>query len=245
MDTLEIISRLSLRPLNAKQYIIYCKKLLSLIKNLFPQMHLYILDDKDRLFFFKEDLSDFDETHLYDIIISDKGITYHNPDKNNPHLTIEATSWAPFRSLYFFNTKKTISKHSVADISISVSQGVEKFSSPATIMIQFSNDFSKELDENTLEKFILCLEQTQDLQYAVVISDELEDRIPTKGENLWIGYLTYFSNKHFPEFSTPIQGIKVLQTASGRLFSLGNTFDLSEETIKKAISLRDSLLINH
>ena len=121
MDTLEIISRLSLRPLNAKQYIIYCKKLLSLIKNLFPQMHLYILDDKDRLFFFKEDLSDFDETHLYDIIIPNKGITYHNPDKNNPHLTIEATSWAPFRSLFFFNTKKTISKHSVADISISVS----------------------------------------------------------------------------------------------------------------------------
>jgi hypothetical protein len=242
MDTLEIISRLSLRPLNVKQYIIYCKKLLSLIKNLFPQMHLYILDDKDRLFFFKEDLSDFDEMHLYDIIIPDKGITYHNPDKNNPHLTIEATSWAPFGSLFFFNRKQAISKHSVADISISVSQGVEKFSSPATIMIQFSNDFSKELDENTLEKLILCLEQTQDLQYAVVISDELEDRIPTKGGNLWIGYLTYFSNKHFPEFPTPIQGIKVLQTASGRLFSLGNTFDLSEETIKKAISLRDSLL---
>ena len=88
------------------------------------------------------------------------------------------------------------------------------------------------------------MEQTQDLQYAVVISDELEDRIPTKGKNLWIGYLTYFSNKHFTEFSTPIQGIKVLQTASGRLFSLGNTLDLSEETIKKAISLRDSLLIN-
>ena len=237
MDTLEIISRLSLRPLNAKQYIIYCKKLLSLIKNLFPQMHLYILDDKDRLFFFK--------AHLYDIIIPDKGITYHNPDKNNPHLTIEATSWAPFGSLFFLNRKQAISKHSVADISISVSQGVEKFSSPATIMIQFSNDFSKELDENTLQKLIFCLEQTQDLQYAVVISDELEDRIPTKGENLWIGYLTYFSNKHFPEFSTPIQGIKVLQTASGRLFSLGNTFDLSEETIKKAISLRDSLLINH
>ena len=79
MDTLEIISRLSLRPLNAKQYIIYCKKLLSLIKNLFPQMHLYILDDKDRLFFFKEDLSDFDETHLYDIII---------PDRESPIITL-------------------------------------------------------------------------------------------------------------------------------------------------------------
>jgi hypothetical protein len=64
-------------------------------------------------------------------------------------------------------------------------------------MIQFSDSFSQELDENTLEKLIFCLEQTQDLQYAVVISEKLEDKVPTIGRNLWIGHLTYFSNDHF------------------------------------------------
>ena len=101
------------------------------------------------------------------------------------------------------------------DISISISQGVEKFSSPASIMIQFSDSFSQELDKNTLEKLIFCLEQTQDLQYAVVISEKLEDKVPTIGRNLWIGHLTYFSNDHFSELSISIPGIKVIQTALG------------------------------
>ena len=241
MDTIEIISRLSFRPLNAGQYIAYCKDLLSLIKNLFPTMYLYLLDDKDKLLFFEEDLSDFNESHLHNIILEDKKIIYYNPDKDNPHLTIEATSWAPFQSLFFLNKQHNISKHSVADISISISQGVEKFSSPASIMIQFSDSFSKELDENTLEKLIFCLEQTQDLQYAVVISDKLEDKVPTIGRNLWIGHLTYFSNDLFSELPVSIPGIKVIQTALGQLFSLGDTLDLSEETIKKARTLRDLL----
>ena len=111
MNTIEIITRFRSRSLNAGQYIAYCKSLLSPIKKLFPQLHLYILDDKDKLLFFEEDLSNFDETHLYDIIMWDKRIAYHNPDKN---------------------------KNSVADISISVSQGVEIFGAPAIILIDFS-----------------------------------------------------------------------------------------------------------
>ena len=118
---------------------------------------------------------------------------------------------------------------------------MEKFSSPASIMIQFSDSFSQELDENTLEKLIFCLEQTQDLQYAVVISEKLEDKVPTIGRNLWIGHLTYFSNDLFSELSISVPGIKVIQTALGQLFSLGDTLDLSEETIKKARTLRDLL----
>lgn len=245
MNTIEIITRFRSRSLNAGQYIAYCKSLLSSIKKLFPQLHLYILDDKDELLFFDEDLSNFDETHLYDIIMWDKRITYHNPDKNNPHLTIDSTCWAPFSSLFFLNRQQNINKNSVADISISVSQGVEIFSAPAIILIDFSNDFIKELSEETLEKLIFCLEQTHDLQYAVVISDDLEDKVPAKGENLWIGYLTYFSNDYFHELPTIPQGIKVTQTVLGKLFSLGNTFDLSEKTVKKAIALRDLLAVNH
>ena len=111
---------------------------------------------------------------------------------------------------------------------------MEKFSSPASIMIQFSDSFSQELDENTLE-------QTQDLQYAVVISEKLEDKVPTIGRNLWIGHLTYFSNDLFSELSISVPGIKMIQTALGQLFSLGDTLDLSEETIKKARTLRDLL----
>jgi len=38
-----------------------------------------------------------------------------------------------------------------------------------------------------------------------------------------------------------IPEIKVIQTALGKLFSLGNTLDLSEKTIKKARALRDLL----
>lgn len=245
MNTIEIITRFRSRSLNAGQYIAYCKSLLSSIKKLFPQLHLYILDDKDELLFFEEDLSNFDETHLYHIIMWDKRITYHNPDKNNPHLTIDSTCWAPFSSLFFFNRQQNINKNSVADISISVSQGVEIFSAPAIILIDFSNDFIKELSEEVLEKLIFCLEQTHDLQYAVVISDDLEDKVPAKGENLWIGYLTYFSNDYFHKLPTIPQGIKVTQTVLGKLFSLGNTFDLSEETVKKAIALRDLLAVNH
>ena len=245
MNTIEIITRFRSRSLNAGQYIAYCKSLLSSIKKLFPQLHLYILDDKDELLFFEEDLSNFDETHLYDIIMWDKRITYHNPDKNNPHLTIDSTCWAPFSSLFFFNRQQNINKNSVADISISVSQGVEIFSAPAIILIDFSNDFIKELSEGVLEKLIFCLEQTHDLQYAVVLSDDLEDKVPAKGENLWIGYLTYFSNDYFHKLPTIPQGIKVTQTVLGKLFSLGNTFDLSEETVKKAIALRDLLAVNH
>ena len=138
MNTIEIITRFRSRSLNAGQYIAYCKSLLSSIKKLFPQLHLYILDDKDELLFFEEDLSNFDETHLYDIIMWDKRITYHNPDKNNPHLTIDSTCWAPFYSLFFFNRQQNINKNSVADISISVSQGVEIFGAPAIILIDFS-----------------------------------------------------------------------------------------------------------
>jgi hypothetical protein len=245
MNTIEIITRFRSRSLNARQYIAYCKSLLSPIKKLFPQLHLYILDDKDELLFFEEDLSNFDETHLYDIIMWDKRIAYHNPDKNNPHLTIDSTCWAPFSSLFFLNRQQNINKNSVADISISVSQGVEIFSAPAIILIDFSNDFIKELSEETLEKLIFCLEQTHDLQYAVVISDDLEDKVSAKGKNLWIGYLTYFSNDYFHELPTIPQGIKVTQTVLGKLFSLGNTFDLSEETVKKAIALRDLLAVNH
>ena len=121
MNTIEIITRFRSRSLNAGQYIAYCKSLLSPIKKLFPQLHLYILDDKDKLLFFEEDLSNFDETHLYDIIMWDKRIAYHNPDKNNPHLTIDSTCWAPFSPLFFFNRQRNINKNSVADISISVS----------------------------------------------------------------------------------------------------------------------------
>ena len=75
----------------------------------------------------------------------------------------------------------------------------------------------------------------------MVISEKLEDKVPTIGRNLWIGHLTYFSNDHFSELSISVPGIKVTQTALGQLFSLGDTLDLSEETIKKARTLRDLL----
>ena len=52
MDTIEIISRLSFRSLNAGQYIANCKDLLSLIKNLFTNMYIYILYYNDKLIFF-------------------------------------------------------------------------------------------------------------------------------------------------------------------------------------------------
>lgn len=243
MNIVEIIARLKFRELTAKEYIFYCKSFIIEIKKTFPNMYLSILDKKDKFFFFKDDLSDFNESNLYNIIIEDEEIVYCNPEKENKNLTIDSTSWLPFSSLFFLTENKNTNIHSIPDISISISQGVKTFSSPVGVTINFSESFFTKINNEILKKIFLCLENTNDLRYAVAISDIFLDSVEDKEYNLWIGNLTYFSNKNI--FQLLSKGIsnsdfEILTTHLGSLIVL-NSIEPSEENIKKAIEIRNIL----
>lgn len=241
MNVVEIIARLKFRELTAKEYIFYCKSFIIEIKKTFPNMYLSVLDKEDNFFFFKDDLSDFNESNLYNIIIEDEEIVYYNPNKENKNLTIDSTSWLPFSSLFFLT--ENINIHSIPDISISISQGVKTFSSPAGVTINFSESFFIKINNKILKKIFLCLENTNDLRYAVAISDVFLDSVEDKKYNLWIGNLTYFSNKnifHLLSKSISNSNFEIHTTHLGSLIIL-NSIESSEENIKKAIEIRDIL----
>ena len=242
MNEIEIIARLRFRELTAKEYVFYCKKIIIEIKKIFPNMFLSVLDEKDNFFFFKDDLSDFNEKNLYNII-EDKEIVYCNPEKENKNLTIDSTSWLPFSSLFFLTETENINIHSTPDVSISISQGVKTFSSPVGITINFSESLLKKMNNEVLKRIFLCLEATNDLRYAVAISDVFLDSVEGKKYNLWIGYLTYFSIKnisHLLPENISNSNFEILTTHLGSLIIL-KSIESSEENIKKAIEIRDVL----
>lgn len=238
---MKIISYLQGRALTAKEYIAYCKELIRNIKNILPNMQLSILDDEDNVYFFQENLSNFSQENLYKIIMEDQEIVYHNPNKENKNLTIDSTSWMPFSSLFFLNKDKDMNIYKESDISISISQGVEKFSSPAMIKIEFSQKFLDKLNFEIIKKLFICLEKTNDLQYAILISDEFWDEIDNDDSyDLWIGYLTYFANKDVFRLLENISNIDILETKFGAIINL-QSLEFSEENIEKAIQIRDIL----
>ncbi|MGF7108294.1 hypothetical protein [Treponema pedis] len=242
MNKIKIITRLNQREMTAREYISYCKNLLRNIKAVFPEMYLSILDDNDVAYFFKNDLSDFGEENLYKIIMEDKEIVYYNPDKNNEDLTVDSKTWSPFSSLFFLKEKREADKYSVSDISIDISQGSNDINDKiAVAIIKFSDNFTKRLNNSILEKIIYCLEKTGDLKFAVAISDNFRSEVKIKGQNLWIGYLTYFAHKDISRLFKDFKGIEVTETELGTLISLSNKFYLSEETVRKALAIRDIL----
>lgn len=239
---MEIITYLENRELTAREYISYCKELLKNIKTVFPEMYLSILDDNDVTYFFKNDLSDFNEDNLYKIIREDKEIVYYNPDKNNENLTIDSKTWSPFASLFFLDEYPKTDIYTDVDISIDISQGSnDKDEEVAVIKIEFSKEFSKKINLEATKKLISCIEQTKDLKYAVVISDELWDKVDSEEYDLWIGYLTYFSHKDISHLFKEFKDVGVTETDLGTLISLGNKFDISEENVRKALVIRDIL----
>lgn len=237
---MEIITRLNFRELTAREYISYCKELLKNIKDIFPNMYLSILDDQDKVHFFQEDFEDFSEENLHKIIMEDKEIVYYNPDKENKRLTIDSTCWMPFSFLFFLNNDKNMNIYEESDISINISQGVKKFSSPSIINIEFSSEFSKKINIEIIKKLFQCLEKTNDLQYAIFISDDFWDSVRIKGLKRWIGYVTYFANKDILKLLENVDNIEISESNLGAMISLEN-LDFSEENIQKAIQIRNIL----
>jgi hypothetical protein len=99
------------------------------------------------------------------------------------------------------------------------------------------------MNNEVLKRIFLCLEATNDLRYAVAISDVFLDSVEDKNYNLWIGYLTYFSIKnisHLLPENISNSNFEILTTHLGSLIIL-KSIESSEENIKKAIEIRDVL----
>lgn len=241
MDEIKIITRFKSQKLTAREYISYCKELIRNIKNVFPEMHLHILDDKDKVHFFREDLSDFGEENLHKIIMEDKEIVYYNPDKDNKRLTIDSTCWTPFGSLFFLHNCKETDIYKDVDISISVSQGANDINNKmAVIIIEFSDQFKKKLNEDILKSIVVSLERSNDLKYATIISHKFRRNVKEEKQKFWIGYLTYFANKEIPKLLENVGNIDISETNLGAMISL-ESLEFSEENIQKAIQIRDIL----
>ena len=97
----------------------------------------------------------------------------------------------------------------------------------------------------TKEVFINLLkviEQTNDLLYAVVISNEFRRKVKISGQNLWIGYITYFKDKIKKE-SFP-NTLNVSELVHGTVICLDEKMNLTQENINKALEIRDVLGID-
>jgi len=155
-----------------------------------------------------------------------------NDDRSDKDLYSNSKSWIGFNSLLYLSKDKNES----SDLSINIIQGAYNSDKTALINIEFSDDFMKSVTKEFVIKLIESLEKTDDLYYAVIISNELRRKVNENGQNLWIGYFTYFNNK-----IAEIYFENIINLNKGLLIYLSDKIELSALNVNKALEIRDIL----
>ncbi|WP_314242340.1 hypothetical protein [Empedobacter tilapiae] len=240
MDKVKIISRLKSQEMT--EFINYCRNILISIKEILPKETTIASwdDESNKLYSFQNSLSDFNEHNLDKILIfNKKEDVFKNFDSNDKELRIDSRSWIGFSTLIYF---KSNPKNEESEISISIVQGAFEKNQTALINIEFSDTFLNMATKEVFINLLKVIEQTNDLLYAVVISNEFRRKVKISGQNLWIGYITYFKDKIKKE-SFP-NTLNVSELVHGTVICLDEKMNLTQENINKALEIRDVLGID-
>ena len=239
MDKIKIITRLQSIEMNAHEFINFCKEIIVNIKDeLFQDVTVSTWDDSvNAVYHFQNNLSDFNVESLEKIIIANKGEdVFKNENENDKELRKNSKSWAGFSSLLYIKKNKESEE---SEISISITQGAYEANKTAFVNVEFSDSFLKLISKEFLIKIIKCIEMTGILNYAVVISNDFRRKVKTNGQNIWVGYLTYFKNQKINNMLPGI--VSIIELKDGFIIDLNEKLEISAESIDKAIEVRNIL----
>lgn len=237
MDKIKIITRLQSFEMYAYEFINFCKEIVVNIKDeLYQDVTVSTWDDSvNAVYHFQNNLSDFNDENLEKIIIANKGEdVFKNENENDKELRKNSKSWAGFSSLLYIKKNKESEE---SEISISITQGAYEANKTAFINVEFSDSFLKLISKEFLIKIIKCIEMTGNLNYAVVISNDFRRKVKTNGQNIWIGYLTYFKNQKINNMLPGI--VSIIELKDGFIIDLNEKLEISAESIDKAIEVRN------
>lgn len=237
MDKIKIITRLQSIEMYAHEFINFCKEVVVNIKDeLLQDVTVSTWDDSvNAVYHFQNNLSDFNVENFEKIIIANKGEdVFKNENENDKELRKNSKSWAGFSSLLYIKKNKESEE---SEISISITQGAYEANKTAFINVEFSDSFLKLISKEFLTKIIKCIEMTCSLNYAVVISNDFRRKVKTNGQNIWVGYLTYFKNQKINNMLPGI--VSIIELKDGFIIDLNEKLEISAESIDKAIEVRN------
>lgn len=234
-EKIEIITHFNSPIMTAKEYIDFSRLIMKHLKDFHPIFEkIYSWGSQSTSWTeIEKDFSNFDSTvfqHIYD-----QEINYKNPNSEKEFLP-ESISWAGFSNAYS-NTKNA------KDIKYSVSIGAGGEDGLGFINFQLPQlHFEEFYQSEIIKSLIQHLLHVVDINTAYAITDGLFDQVVDfeKPYDVQIGWLNFFTNKkilmHLPG------DIPKELTDNGCFFWLAETIDeCSEETVKAAIKIRDSL----
>lgn len=239
MDKIKIVTRLQSIEMYAHEFINFCKEIIVNIKDeLLQDVTVSTWDDSvNAVYHFQNNLSDFNVENLEKIIIANKGEdVFKNENENDKELRRNSKSWAGFNSLLYIKKNKESEE---SEISISITQGAYEANKTAFVNVEFSDSFLKLISKEFLIKIIKCIEMTGSLNYAVVISNDFRRKVKTNGQNIWVGYLTYFKNQKINNMLPGI--VSIIELKDGFIIDLNEKLEISAESIDKAIEVRNIL----
>lgn len=239
MDKIKIVTRLQSVEMYAHEFINFCKEIIVNIKDeLLQDVTVSTWDDSvNAVYHFQNNLSDFNVENLEKIIIANKGEdVFKNENENDKELRRNSKSWAGFNSLLYIKKNKESEE---SEISISITQGAYEANKTAFVNVEFSDSFLKLISKEFLIKIIKCIEMTGSLNYAVVISNDFRRKVKTNGQNIWVGYLTYFKNQKINNMLPGI--VSIIELKDGFIIDLNEKLEISAESIDKAIEVRNIL----
>lgn len=238
MEKIKLITRLTNREMSTHEFINYCKSVIVNLKNTFSYLQMVSTwdDGTNSKFYFENNLANFNTQNLDKILIyNPEEDVFQNDNEQDKDLHENPKSWIGFNTLLYLSKDKS----ETSDISINITQGASEKNKTALINIEFSDEFLKTITKDFSIKLIESLEKTGDLLYAVVISNEFRRKVKTGGQNLWIGYLTYFQDKNIKTLLTNI--VNIINFDKGIIIDLGEKIEVSDETVNKAVKIRNIL----
>lgn len=238
MEKIKLITRLTNREMSTHEFINYCKSVIVNLKNTFSYLQMVSTwdDGTNSKFYFENNLANFNTQNLDKILIyNPEEDVFQNDNEQDKDLHENPKSWIGFNTLLYLSKDKS----ETSDISINITQGASEKNKTALINIEFSDEFLKTITKDFSIKLIESLEKTGDLLYAVLISNEFRRKVKTGGQNLWIGYLTYFQDKNIKTLLTNI--VNIINFDKGIIIDLGEKIEVSDETVNKAVKIRNIL----
>ncbi|PQA92918.1 hypothetical protein B0A69_12150 [Chryseobacterium shigense] len=238
MEKIKVITRLTNREMSAHDFINYCKNIVVNLKNIFSDLKMVSIwdDSTNSKFYFENNLANFSVQNLDKILIyNPEEDVFQNDNEQDKNLYENSKSWIGFNTLLYLSKDKS----EASDLSINITQGASEKNKTALINIEFSDEFLTTLTKDFSIKLIESLEKSGDLVYAVVISNELRRKVKTSGQNLWIGYLTYFQHKNI-KINLP-DSVNSINYDKGILIDLGEKIEISDEAVNKAVTIRNIL----
>jgi len=243
MEDFKILSRFPNKEMTTKEYLMFSKNILLQLKSFSSDFNtLYAWGSApNHGTYLKEDLSDF-ESVVFNQLRNDE-IAYSNPDKTNKQFTLDSKCFIGYSNSY--STNKDYKQN---QITITIGAGKEDVSNNDMGILNF--EFSKKLQSNlSLSNLIKLLEfiiKIVDPYYLTIISNELRRKVKVEGQDCWIGWITYISNKEVAAMlPSDIVNKRVLSNG-GVIFWLSEDKALStdEKAVQKAIKIRNILAKN-